>query len=162
MASATVEQSKDGNNRVGPICPRLIAQQAKGGGCGYGRGGGYQNGTDRGGGYGSPGSPYGQNWRTNTPATAGEIGGRGRVGRGRGRGNGRRGGKENRANKAGNPPAAAEAAQPLKLRTPEAADRSTASRSPKWRDRTRVPKEPPWILNFFTAITTHRIALCVH
>ena len=103
-----------------------------------------------------------KNWRTNTPATAGEIGGRGRVGRGRGRGNGRRGGKENRANKAGNPPAAAAAAQPLKLRTPEAADRSTASRSPKWRDRTRVPKEPPWILNFFTAITTHRIALCVH
>jgi hypothetical protein len=105
--------TKDGKALVGPICPRLLALQSRGGGGsgGQGRGTpGYGGDRNKAGGYGPPGSPYGQAWRTNTPGQAGR-GGPGPRGRGRGRGRG--GGKENRHPRNNGPPAAAGApAQP--------------------------------------------------
>ena len=109
--------TKDGKSLVGPICPRLLAQQGRNRGDGFGRGGSHHNGGDRagrGGGHGPSGSPYGQ-WRTDSFGS-GRKGGRGDHRRGAGRGGGRGRGRENKAPKSGSPPApgsgAAAAAQP--------------------------------------------------
>jgi hypothetical protein len=110
--------TKDGKSLIGPICPRLLAQQGRNRGDGSSRGGFHQTGgysTGRGGGTGPPGSPYGQ-WRTQTfTPNQKESGGRGAPRGGSARGRGGRGkGKENRPQKGGASTASgtAAAAQP--------------------------------------------------